>query len=83
MAPIMNTSILIVLEVMQRRKWSEIEYKLKNNLPSIVSNQYKIWPVVQLINFYLLPLKYRLLFVNIVAFLWNIYLANALQASKQ
>ena len=82
MAPSLNTSLLVLLEVMQRKKWSDIEEKLKCSLPSILVTQYKLWPAVQLINFYLVPLHRRLLVVVIVAFFWNIYLANALQSSE-
>ena len=83
MAPSINTGILILLEVMQRRNWSDIRSKLKNNLPGILVNQYKLWPAVQLVNFYFVPLQYRVLVIVFVAFFWNIYLANALQASPE
>jgi protein Mpv17 len=80
MAPSINTGIIILLEVMQRRKWRDIRDKLKNNLPGILKNQYKLWPAVQIFNFYLVPLEYRVLVIVFVAFFWNIYLANALAA---
>ena len=80
MAPSINTGIIILLEVMQRRKWPEIRAKIGDNLPGILKNQYKLWPAVQLVNFYLVPLEYRVLVVVFVAFFWNIYLANALQS---
>ena len=67
---------------MQGSNLQQIKQKLVNNLPSIVSNQYKLWPLAQLINFYFIPLNYRLLYVNIVAFFWNIYLAYAIQVKK-
>lgn len=83
MAPSLNTSILIILEVLQRKKWPYIKDKLQNNLPNILINQYKLWPAVQCFNFYLVPLEYRVFVVVFVAFFWNIYLANALQAEQK
>lgn len=74
-----NTTILVLLEGMQGRDWAAIKHKLQHNLPSILFNQYKLWPAVQLFNFYLVPIQYRVLVVVFVAFFWNIYLANALQ----
>lgn len=83
MAPTVSFSIVSLLEAMQGSNLSQIKQKLVNNLPSIVSNQYKIWPLAQLVNFYFIPLHYRLLYVNIVAFFWNIYLAYAIQVNKE
>ncbi|ESO08594.1 hypothetical protein HELRODRAFT_169468 [Helobdella robusta] len=41
----------------------------------ILFNGYKVWPLAQLINFYIIPLQHRILFVNMVALFWNVYLA--------
>ena len=80
MAPSINTGILILLEVMQMTPFDDIKAKMKKHLPDILKNQYKLWPAVQLFNFYLVPLEYRVLVVIFVAFFWNIYLANTLSA---
>lgn len=79
MPTFINGTFLMLLEGIQGRKWSEIKDKLQNHLPGILKNQYKLWPAVQLFNFYLVPIQYRLLVVVFVAFFWNIYLASALQ----
>lgn len=34
-------------------------------------NSYKIWPAVQIINFYLLPFEARLLVGSLVSLIWN------------
>ena len=82
MPTFINATIIVWLELMQRQKWPAIKNKIQNNLPSILWNQYKIWPAVQLVNFYVVPIQYRVIVVAVVAFFWNIYLANALQSSK-
>jgi hypothetical protein len=35
----------------------------------------KVWTVAQAVNFQLVPLDYRVLFGNVVALWWNIYLS--------
>lgn len=49
---------------------------LINNIMTEMYNfLFQIWPACQLINFYFVPFLIRPLFVNIVAFFWNSYLA--------
>lgn len=40
---------------------------------------YKLWPAVQCFNFYLVPLNYQLLFLNVIAIGWTAFLSNANQ----
>jgi protein Mpv17 len=54
---------------------SDMLTKLRRNyIPALKAN-WKVWPLVQCINFYLVPLQYRLVFVNVVALGWNAYLS--------
>ncbi|KAI8093349.1 uncharacterized protein BX664DRAFT_295041 [Halteromyces radiatus] len=56
--------------------------KLKDAfLPALITN-YKIWPLVQWINFNFMPLPFRLPFVSSLGILWNIYLSWLNNASK-
>ena len=41
---------------------------------TLVAN-WKIWPLAMTVNFYLMPLKYQVLFANFVGFFWNIILS--------
>ena len=36
---------------------------------------YKLWPAAQLVNFYVIPLKFRVNFSNIVSLFWNTYVS--------
>ena len=42
--------------------------------PTLVAN-WKLWPAANFLNFKFVPLDYRVLFTNIVAIIWNIYLS--------
>ncbi|KAI9279582.1 hypothetical protein BY458DRAFT_30679 [Sporodiniella umbellata] len=59
----------------------EIREKLTNGYTTALIGNYKIWPAVQLINFYFVPLNYRLMVTNVVALGWNAYLSTINQRS--
>lgn len=44
---------------------------------------WKLWPAVQFINFYLIPLNYQLLFLNVIAIGWTAFLSNANQKAAE
>ncbi|CAO3590207.1 unnamed protein product [Absidia cylindrospora] len=57
--------------------------KLKDAfVPALISN-YKVWPLIQWINFKFMPLPFRLPFVSSLGILWNIYLSWLNNAAKQ
>ncbi|XP_053444641.1 protein Mpv17 isoform X2 [Nycticebus coucang] len=49
--------------------------KLQRDYPDALITNYYLWPAVQLANFYLIPLHYRLAVVQCVAVIWNSYLS--------
>ena len=48
---------------------------VKKAYPSALALNWKIWTVAQYVNFQFVPLDYRVLFGNAVAFWWNCYLS--------
>jgi hypothetical protein len=45
--------------------------------PTLLAN-WKVWPLVNALNFAVIPLQYQVLFTNIVAVGWNVYLSAAM-----
>ncbi|KAL2165354.1 hypothetical protein VTH06DRAFT_651 [Thermothelomyces fergusii] len=49
--------------------------KLAQNYRTALLTNWAVWPFVQMVNFKLVPLQHRLLFVNVVSIGWNCYLS--------
>ena len=41
-----------------------------------------VWPVLQTINMSVVPLQYRLLYVNVASLFWSAYLSNMASSPK-
>ncbi|KAI8067455.1 hypothetical protein BC940DRAFT_333479 [Gongronella butleri] len=68
---------------MEGQSLAQIKEKLQHSYPNALMNNYKLWPAVQLANFYFVPLQHRLLVVNLIALGWNSYLSWANQQSSR
>ncbi|KAK4039338.1 hypothetical protein C8A01DRAFT_36705 [Parachaetomium inaequale] len=49
--------------------------KLAKSYSDALLTNWMIWPFVQMVNFKLVPLQHRLLFVNVISIGWNCYLS--------
>ena len=52
--------------------WS---YRLQRTVPQVLVVNWSLWIPAQAINFWLVQVKFQVLFSNIVALLWNVYLS--------
>ncbi|KAH9488967.1 Protein Mpv17 [Bulinus truncatus] len=77
MSPFFLSTFLTVMGVLKGETIEDIKNKFKKDFCPILLNNYKVWPLAQLINFYFMPLQHRVLFVNFIALGWNTYLAWA------
>lgn len=83
-APNFLLIFIVSINTLQMKPWKETKENLIKNYPDILKTNYKIWPFVQMINFYLMPLNYQVVFAQIVALFWNTYLSfKTQQGSKQ
>lgn len=79
-APAFLGVFLTTLGIVQGKGPEVTVAEVKKNYLDVVISNYKLWPWVQLGNFYLVPLRYQVLVVQIVALLWNTYLSWKTQA---
>lgn len=64
-----------IMTILEMKPLSSIEPKLSLNWWPTLKNNWLVWPIFQLFNFYLVPLQYRLLVVNLLSIGWNTYLS--------
>ncbi|KAF1802970.1 hypothetical protein FB192DRAFT_1365801 [Mucor lusitanicus] len=68
--------------IFEGKSLQEIKDKLSSGYTTALIGNYKIWPAVQVVNFYFTPLNYRLMVTNVVALGWNAYLSTVNQRSS-
>lgn len=64
-----------MLRIFRDFQLSKIPSDVRENLLPTLKNSWKIWPIAQTINFNFVPIKYNVLFGNMVGFFWGIILA--------
>ncbi|KAF7268402.1 mitochondrial inner membrane protein Mpv17-like [Rhynchophorus ferrugineus] len=63
------------VNLMNGKNMRDLKQEMVKTYPDVVINSWKIWPAVQLINFYWVPRHYQVLLVQTVALFWNPYLS--------
>lgn len=66
----------VFLSSMAVLEGGSVRQKLGRNYAGALATNYFVWPWVQLVNFKMVPLEHRLLFVNLVSIGWNCYLSS-------
>ncbi|XP_034232291.1 protein Mpv17-like [Thrips palmi] len=81
-APSFIVILLSTIGFSQGLNAKQVQDQLVSTYPDVLINNYKLWPAVQLFNFYLTPFQYRVLVVQIVAIFWNTYLSWRTNSSQ-
>jgi hypothetical protein len=74
-APLFTTSFVGLLWVLEGRSSTEIPSQLKSAIPEIIIAGWSLWIPAMTLNFSVVPIKYQVLYSNVVALVWNVYLS--------
>jgi protein Mpv17 len=65
----------VFLSSMATLEGNSVKEKLDKNYTTALTSNYMLWPFAQAINFKVVPLEHRVLFVNVISIGWNCYLS--------
>lgn len=79
------TCIFFATSLMQAGQFNVKNWvlKIKRDLPGAWLSGVGFWPIVDLISFSLIPVKFIPLFINLCSFVWTIYLSSVANRSTQ
>ncbi|KRX44872.1 Protein Mpv17 [Trichinella nativa] len=74
-SPVSYTGFILFLGFLQRLNFENIKEKWKTEFRQVYLTNLQLWPAVQLLNFYFIPIQHRLFVTKCVGIFWNTYLA--------
>ena len=80
-APAFTAVWLVALRALEGHRPVDLE-SLKDSVPDIVVANWALWVPAQLVNFAMVPLKFQVLYSNVVALVWNVYLSHETSSRK-
>lgn len=75
-APAFLLLFYFVMTVLEAKGWSDFERKMKSSYWTALKMNWKVWTPFQFINVNFVPVQFRVLFANVIAFFWYAYLAS-------
>lgn len=72
-SPIYISAFFVTLGILEKKSKEEIFEEMKQKAWKLYAAEWMIWPVAQFVNFYWLPLKYRIFYDNIISLGYDVY----------
>ena len=73
--PLYLASFLVVMAALRGDSRVDIREHLRRDYMPMLMTSYALWPIVQAASFALVPGKFRVPLINVVALFWNTYLS--------
>ncbi|KAG7353646.1 Mpv17 / PMP22 family protein [Nitzschia inconspicua] len=76
-SPTVVTGYFIIRSLLEGGDWMiSTKDKMRTKFKPTLLNAWKFWPAVNSINFYFVPLQFRVLYMNALSLLWSGYLTH-------
>lgn len=82
-APAFLVGNISVLTLLKTRSTHEVRQELQRSYFKLLKLNYTFWPFVQMVNFYFIPLAYRVIFGSSAALIWNTLFSHKLYSQKK
>ncbi|CAF1451384.1 unnamed protein product [Adineta ricciae] len=74
-APLLNAAMIAYLPLVSGKSFDEVKLRFLLDFPTVMKANYAVWPLIQLTNFYFIPVHHRVLYANICAIIWSTFVA--------
>ncbi|CAG0918333.1 unnamed protein product, partial [Notodromas monacha] len=74
-APFFAVTFFLGMGYLEKKSFDEIMTEFVKKFPSVYAFDWAIWPPTQFINFVYVSAAYRVLYVNLVTVLWDVFLS--------
>lgn len=81
-APPFTLSLAYLVPFVNGEKHENIVQGIRDGYFTIMKRSYMLWPLAQVINFSFIPIQYQVLYVQLIALIWNCYLSMVLNRRK-
>ncbi|XP_003723286.1 protein Mpv17 [Strongylocentrotus purpuratus] len=81
-APTFLVAYFSIVALTTGKKVDEVPAIVRRDVPSTYAKGLMIWPAIQLVNFYYVPLLHRVMVVNVVNIVWTTYLSWKANAAE-
>eukprot|EP00871_Galdieria_phlegrea_P002843 jgi/Galph1/355/GphlegSOOS_G5062.1 len=82
-AAFFNLTFFMGTGILEGFRWTEIRERIRQKFWQTMVANWRVWPFVQCITFTLIPLQFRVLWVNMVTILWIIYFSTLAHSSHE
>lgn len=72
-SPFCIASLFLTLGYLEKSNFQEIKKEIKHKAMTLYVAEWVVWPPAQIINFYMLPNRYRVLYDNTISLGYDIY----------
>lgn len=82
-APLFLVGNITTLTLLKTQSFEQVRLELDRSYFNLLQMNYTFWPFVQIVNFYFIPLTYRVLFGSTAALIWNTMFSYKLYNEKK